>query len=262
MRRSPAAILLLVALASGGCCCEKAVSRRADNSALQPVSLLERDSYDWFARHERILREGPAMNPEIVFVGDSILHFWAGRKSIGGADASACWKRSFGAFRTLNLGFGWDRIQNVLWRFEHGELEDLSPKVVVVLIGTNNTMTTPNARENTPQEIVEGVDEILARLHSAFPEAKVVLLNILPRESSPTGPLRDKVEAARRALSEFTAEKMRTEAWLVGLDVGAGFLRPDGTIPRALMGDGTHPSEKGYEIIARGLLPILHRSAE
>ncbi len=245
--------LLLVAFATiiSGC-----ASTRV-NTALVPAPRLERDSYDWYGRHERILKEGAEMEPEILFVGDSITHFWAGRKSIGGDDASRCWKQYFGEYRTLNIGFGWDRIQNVLWRFDHGELNGLAPKLVVLMIGTNNTMETPNAKDNTAEEIAEGVMTVVARLHDAFPSATIVTMNMLPREAHPDGPLRNKVDAGRVAIAK--AAKAETGKWFVFIDIGEKFLLKDNTIPRSLLGDGTHPTENGYKIWAESLRPIIRK---
>ena len=90
----------------------------------------------------------------------------------------------------LNLGFGWDRTQNVLWRLDHGELDGLHPRVVVVHIGTNNTSPTDHARQNTPAEIVAGLKEICGRIRSKIPRTKIVLMAIFPREKDPINPRR------------------------------------------------------------------------
>jgi lysophospholipase L1-like esterase len=37
------------------------------------------------------------------------------------------------------------------------------------------------------------------------------------------------------------------------MDIGGRFLSPDGFLPKDLMPDGTHPSEKGYRIWGRAL---------
>lgn len=225
------------------------------NTALVPVPKLENDSYDWYARHERIVREAKAMDPEILFIGDSITHFWAGRNSIGGADALPRWKKAFGSYRTLNIGFGWDRIQNVLWRIENGEIKDLKPRVIVLLIGTNNTSETPNARENTAEEITKGIETILAKIHRRFPKAKIVVMNVFPRGTNAKSVIRGKVEAIQKSVrAKFGGKKGKN---FVFLDLGEKFLAPDGTLPRSLFFDGTHPTDAGYEIWAQALEPHL-----
>ena len=124
---------------------------RPVNSAIVPVSKLEQDHYDWFARHAEILRVKDAVNPAVVFIGDSITHQWGGTPAANGhpSPGEQVLKTTLGQYRTLNLGFGWDRTQNVLWRIDHGELDGLHPKVVVIHIGTNNT-SPGHARPNRP----------------------------------------------------------------------------------------------------------------
>ena len=122
------------------------------NNAIVPVPKLENDSYDWYKRHEDILRLKQGLDPEIVLIGDSITHFWGGQPESPGVKARGpkAWEKAFGTKRTLNLGFGWDRTQNVLWRLDHGEFDGLHPKWVVLNIGTNNFSGTKNARASTP----------------------------------------------------------------------------------------------------------------
>ena len=78
----------------------------------------------------------------VRLVPNSITHFWAGNETIGGDDASAKWKKAFGNFKTLNLGYGWDRTGNVLWRLKNGEMDGTDPNVVVIHIGGNNFSAT------------------------------------------------------------------------------------------------------------------------
>ena len=75
------------------------------------------------------------------------------------------WASIFGPYRVLNLGFGWDRTQNVLWRLDHGELDGLQPRVVIIDLGTNNTTQTKNAGNNTAAEIISRNDEPSFVLH-------------------------------------------------------------------------------------------------
>ena len=121
--------------------------------------------YDWPARHAAAVALMQARQPEIVMLGDSIMHFWGGEPSgdhVGGRrTAPEVWDRLFTARRVVNLGYGWDRTENVLWRLRHGEFEHVSPKVVVVMIGTNNVPL------NTPDEIAAGIAAICDEITSA-----------------------------------------------------------------------------------------------
>jgi lysophospholipase L1-like esterase len=203
----PLCLLVLVALAVS-CRIVPAPNERlpASNTALVPVPKLEEDSYDWYARHAEVMRIKDQLNPEVVLLGDSITHFWGGQPSSGQVNGPASWQAKFGGYRTLNIGFGWDRIQNVLWRLDHGELDGLHPRVIVLHIGTNNTSDTEHARENTPSEIAEGIRAILHRLRAKTPEARIILMAVFPREQQPDHPRRQHILEINRALSVIRAE--------------------------------------------------------
>jgi len=227
---------------------------RSKNTAIYPRAKLENDSYDWWERHSRIVKEQQAMKPEIVFIGDSITHFWAGRTTIGGADANSRWQQAFGAYRTLNAGFGWDRTQNVLWRLDHGLLDGTSPKVVSIMIGTNN-VKGPGKEENTPEEIFAAIQLICARVRAKVPQATIVLSNILPRGAEPTDLYRTKPMAVNALLERWAP----TQSQLVYVKVFNEFLDKDGKLSREMMGDYCHPTDKGYEVWSAALLPHFRR---
>ena len=222
------------------------------NSALVPVPKLENDSYDWEARHADVLHVKDAVNPDVVLIGDSITHFWGGEPKANQANGPKSWQATFGKFKTLNLGFGWDRIQNVLWRLDHGELDGLHPRVIVIHIGTNNTSGTANARENTPAEIAEGVGAILQRLRAKAPEAKIILMAVFPREEKPEHPRRTHITEINKRLADYGQM-----AGITFLDLGSKWLQPDSTLSREVMSDFCHPTEKGYEIWGGALAPLL-----
>ena len=95
------------------------------NTALIPVPALEIDSYDWFARHHAELELQKTLRPRVVLIGDSITHFWAGPPASKIINGPSAWERAFGNLPVLNMGFGWDRTQNVLWRLRQGEFSGI-----------------------------------------------------------------------------------------------------------------------------------------
>ena len=229
------------------------------NTAIVPVSKLEKDSYNWLDRHIEVLHIKDSINPEIVLIGNSITHFWGGEPALKYSDGRPrkpngpnAWASAFGNHRVLNLGFGWDRTQNVLWRLDHGELDGIHPRKVVILIGTNNTSQTQNARMNTPAEIVEGIQAICGRVRSKVPGARIILMAILPREQSPTNPRRIMINEINRQLKVF-AQKQK----ITLVDIGPKMLAPDGTLPKEIAGDFCHPTEKGYQIWADGIRSLI-----
>ena len=142
--------------------------------------------YDWKERHAAAVALMRERRPEIVMLGDSITHFWGGDPVGGRRNGAAEWDRFFAGRRVVNLGYGWDRTENVLWRLTHGEFDDVSPAVVVVLIGTNNIGL------NTPDDIAAGVEAICSTIHARSPQTRILLLGLLPRGERPN-PARDSV---------------------------------------------------------------------
>lgn len=223
------------------------------NTAVIPVPKLEEDSYDWWERHEQVLNEQVKINPEVVLIGDSITHFWGGEpKTEGNAGAVESWNSVFGPYRVLNLGFGWDRTQNVLWRLDHGQLKGLSPKIVVILIGTNNTSDTENARANTPDEIVEGCRAICDRVNDLVPDAKIILMAVFPREEYPDHPRRREIAEINVRYAELASERHYEF-----LDISALLLETDGVLSADTAPDFCHLTERGYRRWADALSPLL-----
>jgi lysophospholipase L1-like esterase/acetyl esterase/lipase len=222
------------------------------NPALRPVPGFEEDGYDWMARHREILDTQAEIDPDLVFLGDSITHAWGGRPRSGARSTGA--KVLAGAFpghRVLNLGFGWDRTQNVLWRLEHGELDGLHPTRVVVAIGTNNTSTTNQARATSPEETAQGVEAVVRKVQALAPQARVVLMALFPREHQPDHPRRLLVNAINQRLAALPG--------VTFLDLSSRFLTGDGLTRRDLLYDDCHPTEAGYRIWAEALAPVITR---
>jgi lysophospholipase L1-like esterase len=220
------------------------------NTALIPVPRLEMDSYDFYARHHAELEIQKKLKPQVVLIGDSITHFWGGSPIAGEVNGPTAWQHAFGDMSVINMGFGWDRTQNVLWRLRQGEFEGLTPKWVVLLIGTNNLTGTENARSNTPEEIVESIDAIRSEIRGRSPDSRIILMAILPRGQTPDSPLRAAIQNTNRLL----ALRFSKDSSVTYLDIGPGFLQPDGSLPKSMMPDGTHPSDAGYQIWADALI--------
>ncbi|MBY0263589.1 MAG: hypothetical protein K2Q20_14685, partial [Phycisphaerales bacterium] len=116
---------------------------------------------------------------DVIFLGDSITQGWEGA-------GKAAWEKTFAPLNAVNYGIGGDQTGHVLGRIASGNLDGLStpaagrpPRVVVLLIGTNNAGT------QTPEQIAGGVKTIVERVQEKLPMAKVLLLAILPRGQTP-----------------------------------------------------------------------------
>jgi lysophospholipase L1-like esterase len=203
--------------------------------------------YDWAERHAACVALMKSRQPEIVMLGDSITHFWGGDPVGGRRTGADEWDRFFAGRRVVNLGYGWDRTENVLWRLTHGEFDDVSPELVVVMIGTNNIDL------NTPDEIAAGIEEICAELHRRAPAAHILLLGIFPRGAAPDA-TRAKVESVNQRIARLDGRNGVTY-----LDIGKTFLEPDGSISKDVMDDFLHPTAKGYAMWAAAIEPALNR---
>jgi lysophospholipase L1-like esterase len=208
--------------------------------------------YDWPARHAAAVALMQQRRPEIVMLGDSILHFWGGDPSgptiDGRKTAPEVWDRFFTGRQVVNLGYGWDRTENVLWRLRHGEFERVSPKVVVLMIGTNNISL------NTPDEVVAGIAAICDELHQRSPASRILLLGILPRGEKP-----DLNRAAVEAVNQRIAKFEGRGGVVTFLDIGDKFLGADRSISPEIMYDYLHPTAKGYDIFTTAIEPTLTR---
>ncbi len=226
------------------------------NPATVPMGKLENDGYGWEDRHEAVMKVKDALKPEIVLIGDSITHFWGGEPAGGrmGNRGRESWAGLFGERRVMNIGFGWDRTQNVLKRIELGELDGIDPKFIVIHIGTNNLAATPHYRGGTPAEIAEGVAAVVERAQAKCPRAQVILMAIFPRGKGATNPQREKIAEINKLLASL-GQKPR----IAFLDITAKWLAPDGSVSTELMPDSLHPNEKGYQVWAEALRPLLKK---
>ena len=230
---------------------DKPVMDSQSNPALVPVSRAD-GSYDWMARHRAILASKET-HPEIVFIGDSITHHIGGVPKTTGGFANPLGATFWGDVCTaerpgLNLGFGADWTQHVLWRIDHGELDRLAPKHVVLMIGTNNVL---HGSGNAPQ-IIAGVRACLIRIRAKTPLAKIILMGVLPCGNPATNPTRLLAAEVNKGL-----EPLAKEAKCDYLDLSAGFIDSQGNIPKELMPDGVHPSAAGYKIWSADLVSLL-----
>jgi lysophospholipase L1-like esterase len=185
-------------------------------------------------RFNEISKAGTA---ELVFLGDSITQGWEG-------PGKATWEKFYANRKAANFGISGDRTEHVLWRMDNGNFDGIKPKLVVLMIGTNNT----GHRKDKPEDTAAGVKAIIERLHKKSPETKVLLLSIFPRGEKPEDggrQLNDKINAI---LKTFADDKK-----IFWQDISAKFLGADGVMSREMMGDFLHPGPKGYEIWAEAI---------
>lgn len=214
------------------------------NSAIRPEP---RDAA-WVKRHEGFVDLAKKGGINVLFVGDSITDSW--RVADPAKGGKPVWDREYAPLGAANFGISGDRTQHVLWRLQNGELDGINPKVVVLMIGTNNTGferdgTTPR---NTPPQVVEGIKAIVDTLRSKLPQTKILLLAIFPRAEKRDHPQRQQIAEINRAIARLhDGRRVRF------LDIGNHFLAADGTMPKEIMPDFLHPGIKGYEMWANAI---------
>jgi len=170
---------------------------------------------------------------DLIFIGDSITHGWekAGKE---------IWERYYGHRKAVNLGISGDRTQHVLWRLENGNIARISPRVAVIMIGTNNS----NGTDNSAEEIADGIIAVVKLLRSKLPQTKVLVLAIFPRGETPNLQ-RDKNAKASQIVMDRTDRKM-----VCYMDIGEHFLQAEGTLTKEIMPDFLHLTPMGYHIWA------------
>ena len=209
--------------------------------SVTPVPLLASWAVEWWMpRHEEKLALKKT-NPEVVFIGDSITQNWE-------KDGAPVWAANYAKYRALNLGFGGDHTENVLWRLQHGAIDGIAPKVVVLMIGTNNT----GDRQEDPVTTAAGIKAIVGEIRTRLPEAKLLLLAVFPRDEKPGTRLRRINEGVNRLIKKLADDKT-----IYFLDIGPALLEADGTLTHEVMPDLLHPSEQGYARWARAMQPKL-----
>ena len=200
----------------------------------------------WMQRFEAKRRIVAAGGSRVVFIGDSITHFWEtnGRNQ---------WARLFAGkpYEALNLGYSADRTEHVLWRIDHGELDGYEAKAIVLMIGTNNTGHFPRERE-TPIDTIIGVRAVIDRIRAKQPRAKLILCPIFPRGRAPDDPCRRRNAVVNHEIMRFADGK--SVFWC---DFTDQFLTADGILAAEVMPDRLHPADYGYEVWASAVLPYI-----
>jgi len=203
-----------------------------DLKTTQPVSQRrEPHMYEWKVRHDDILQAIQLKHPKKVIVGNSITHYWGGTTER--ENGSQSWKKQMEPAGYFNLGYGWDRIENVLWRVYHGELSGYDAEEVVIMIGTNNLGL------NTDNEIVEGLRFLLGQVRVRQPNAIIKVVGLLPRRG---------LENHVKTINERISEMVLHDGYHY-LDGGNRLLLETGKIDETLFSDGLHPNEEGYSKI-------------
>jgi lysophospholipase L1-like esterase len=188
----------------------------------------------WVKRHEGFVADARKGGIDLLLLGDSITDAWRGQKAL--------WAERFEPLKAANFGISGDCTQHLLWRLRNGELDGITPKAVMLLIGTNNIGWNKQDEAST----VAGITAVVNEIRSKSAATKILLLAIFPRGATSADPFRAQI----RKINEEIAKLDDGGKTVRYLDLGAKFLAEDGSLPKDLMPDALHLSEKGYRIWA------------
>ena len=218
-------------------------STHAQNLAEIPNERLDLEW--WQERHNEKIK-APQINPQLVLLGNSILH------TLDHADRGKIWQEYLHKYRALNLGFSGDRTENVIWRIENGELDHSKPKVVLLLVGTNNTDGNHFLTITQPKELKDAIWKITRIIRKKLPETKILLVGIFPYGYKANN--RDNINKETNVLlSEFPSKDKR----IYYKDIGEIFLDDSDKINKNLMSDYLHPNAKGHLLMFKTLDPFI-----
>ncbi len=196
--------------------------------------------------HAQHLEKAKQGRVDIYFQGDSIPRRWG---ALDYPDFLANWNQNFRGWNAGDFAWGADRTQNVLWRLEHGELDGINPKVIVLLAGTNNVDKKPRSEQENALT-TRGIKAILDLSQQKAPEATIILTAIFPC-CDPA--VTDSINAINKQIATY-ADGKRVRF----LDINNRLADAKGQlVPGVLNADNLHPTLKGYQIWADALKPIF-----
>jgi lysophospholipase L1-like esterase len=195
---------------------------------------------DWYADVQRKFDRYSGKHFDIVFDGDSIVNRW----EVTGREI---WTQRYAGI-SADFGIEGDRVENVLWRLSKGQVDGIDPKVVVLMIGTNNS------GRNSAEEIAAGIKALVAEYQKRCPHAHIILFGIFPRGQNANDGGRRKVAAVNEKI-KLLGDGTR----VTYLDLSPKMIEADGSISPEMMPDFVHPTVKGYQLWADALQPIVDK---
>ena len=204
----------------------------------------------WVKKHEAKLREIKERGSDcrVVFYGDSITELWEWQER-----GKPVWNEHFatGPYQAIEFGYSGDCVHNLLWRLDNGEAEGLSPKVVVLQIGTNNTMLHPDW---PVLDTVTGIKLTLDKIVEKFPDATIILCPIPAFGEKPDNPTRILNNAINAEI-----KKLANGETILFLDWSAPEIDVDGILDKRYTYDFVHPTTDGYRLWYAALEPYLQK---
>ena len=205
----------------------------------------------FMAAHKALLEKTKQGVIDVYFLGDSITRRWQGTDY---PEHKKNWDQNFFGWNAANFGWGGDTTQNVLWRLQNGELDGVNPKVVVLMIGTNNlgNFTSSNDMDVRVEQVTRGIRAILDAIREKAPIAKIVLMGITPRNNMSGNSLLPAIEKINSQVAAFADGDS-----IIILNINDKLADRNGKLFEGVTEDGLHLSIKGYQIWADALKPLF-----
>jgi len=199
--------------------------------------------------HEQLVDKARQGGIDVYFEGDSITRRWGATDY---PEFLANWKQNFFGWNAANFGWGADTVQNILWRLQNGELDNVHPKVIVLLAGTNNVGNAAPPADDSARvdDVARGIKAVLGEMRARAPKATIILTAIFPRnDNMAVVPTIDRINARIASFADGKAIRF--------LNINDKLADADGRLFAGVMRDRLHPSVAGYQIWADALKPIF-----
>lgn len=197
--------------------------------------------------HEQLLAKRKQGKIDIYFEGDSITRRWGATDY---PEFLTHWNKNFHGWNAANFAWGGDNTHNILWRLQNGELDGVSPKVVVLQAGTNNLPWSGPADDAKVDEVFTGIKAIIREFQKRVPDATIIVTALFPRpQNTALAPTIDKINERIAPLAD--GKKVRF------LNINDELTDSDGNLLPGVSPDGLHFQERGFEIWAAALKPIF-----
>ena len=217
-------------------------------SATKPVPRSDKNS---MTAHEELLQKARQGKIDIYFEGDSITRRW-GTSDEQYKPFLENWKQNFFGWNAADFGWGGDKVQHILWRLNNGELDNVNPKIIVLLAGTNNVgKESPEKDDPRAADITQGIEQVLKVMRKKAPNATIILMGILPRnDNMAVMPIINEVN--RRIATFADGKKIRY------LNINDKLADKDGKLFEGMTNsDMLHLDVKAYQVWADALKPIF-----
>ena len=252
------AIAVCAALFSVAACAQDAAAASVESTPSSRVGERTKDKtrdpglfgdYWWanrfLSRHNEI-EKVRGKTVDLVLLGDSIMHFWEW-------EHKDSWARLTANRTVLNLGYGGDRTQHVLWRIDRGELDGYEAKCIILMIGTNNN----SSKDSKPENVAAAIEKIVAEIRRHQPAAKIVLHPIFPRGESAQSVRHAEARARNDETNKLLKKFADKDGRIIWIDFNDKIVDETGWVPKSIMADQIHPTDAGYEIWMEALAPVI-----